>query len=791
MNTILIVLALCLLGAIVVIIVLLARKGPSRQSSGPPTHLGPYHNLTLLSDKGGMAKIYKAYNIEAKRDCVLKVLRSDLLGDADAVKKFRREGEILQKIKQALPEAPVIRVFTTGTISTAMVELPFIEMEYIPGNMDLSDYLKQHGRMGPEAAEKVVVQIIRALAAAHDLGAIHRDMKPGNILLLDGDPGKVVVCDFGVAKQVDAKSVTMGGYGTAAYMSPEQCETGDNITTATDIYSLGVIFYELLTGKQLFEDDNPFVVMKRHQEEDPTPFVSKNIPENCRSLLSGMLNKAPEDRPGLNDVLAGLSSTALQVPGYRGLEVEPVIRTYKSEPGSGFFSRRNVLAGSLAGLLVILLGALGMEQEKKLPILQVARFGTLYLTSTPSGADVFIDGERRGKTPVQLKKVAVGNHLCLAKLRYHQDVSAEISLEKGVVTKQHLEFGKGTGKVTVFSTPDQADVFLDGQLKGVTPLRLDNVKKGTINLEIKKDHYSTVKRNLVVKPSLGETTVDVHLESLYGSLVVKSSPRGATVFVDGKEKGLTPLNLENVEKGLHIVKVAKHCFSVVEKKVDIIVSMKTDIDVHLENLCGSLVVKSLPSGATVFVDGKEKGVTLLRLDNVRKGNLNIKLIKKGFETESRIITVKPSKKNNFFVKLRQPIVSSDGRFVDHRNGIVTDTKTGLMWTREDSYVHLGKYLNWEQSKSYLNKLSTGGYSDWRLPAVAELKEIYEIKKSNTDKDGDIIHIDPIFSSGGTFWNWSSEEQGECCAKIFLLIDGSAIKNDRMFSYERGVRAVRP
>jgi hypothetical protein len=136
--------------------------------------------------------------------------------------------------------------------------------------------------------------------------------------------------------------------------------------------------------------------------------------------------------------------------------VEPVTRTYESEPSSGFFSRKSVLAGSLAGLLVILLGALGvvymksrpasvievsrgtdaiikhevpdthnpMEQEKKPPpIPQVAKFGTLYLTSTPSGADVFIDGEHKGKTPVQLKKVAVGNHLCLAKLRYHQDAS--------------------------------------------------------------------------------------------------------------------------------------------------------------------------------------------------------------------------------------------------------------------------------------------------------------------------------------------------------------------------------
>ena len=327
-------------------------------------------------------------------------------------------------------------------------------------------------------------------------------------------------------------------------------------------------------------------------------------------------------------------------------------------------------------------------------------------------------------------------------------------------------------------------------MKGVTPLRLDKLKKGNIKLEIKKEHYGTVKRDLVVNPLLGEIKIDVHLKSLC-NLSVNSTPDGATVFVDGKEKGVTPLHLENIEKGLHTVKLTKNCFSVAEKKVDITASEKTKVDVRLESVCGSLSVNSTPDGATVFVDGKEKGVTPLRLDNVMKGNISVKLTKKGFETENKVITIRPSKKFEFFVKLRQPVFSSDGRFIDHRDGTITDTETGLMWTREDSYVHLGRYLNWEQSKSYVDELNTGGYTDWRLPTAAELKKIYEIKKSNTDKDGDIIHIDSVFSPGGTFWYWSSEEQGKCCAKVVLFIDGSIIKNDRMFSYERGVRAVRP
>jgi len=416
----------------------------------------------------------------------------------------------------------------------------------------------------------------------------------------------------------------------------------------------------------------------------------------------------------------------------------------------------------------------------------------LKVVSEPSASAVFLDENHVGETPLSIRMWMGGKHIIKVTKNGHNDFEQIVEMQFGTTKEVKAELvPQLLGGLTVKSDPEGANVYLDGQMKGVTPLRLDKVKKGAINLEIKKNHYSTVKRNLVVNPSLGETTVDVHLESLCGSLVVKSLPAGAKVFVDGKEKGVTPLDLENVEKGLHIVKVNKNCFSVVERKVNITASKKTKIDVHLESLCGSLVVKSLPAGAKVFVDGKEKGVTPLRLDNVRKGNISIKLIKKGFETESKIITVKPSEEKKLFAKLRQPVVSSDGRFIDHRNSTITDTKTGLMWTREDSYVHLGRYLNWEQSRSYVNKLSTGGYGDWRLPAVAELKEIYEINKSNTDKDGDIIHIDPIFSSGGTFWNWSSAEQGKCCAKVFLFIDGSVIKNDRMFSYERGVRAVRP
>jgi len=523
MNAIILAVGICILISIVVLIIILIWRGPRESSTGAVSQLGPYRNLVLLSDKGGMARVYKAYNSISDRDCVLKVLRQDQLGDADAVKKFIREAEILLKIKKKWPDAPVVSIYKSGTITSAMVELPFIEMEYIPGNMDLSEYLKQKGRMQPEVAEKVIVQIIRALVASHDVGEVHRDLKPGNVLLYDGDPEQVVVCDFGVAKQVDSKSVTIGGYGTAAYMSPEQC-TGSRITPASDIYSLGVVFYELLTGKPVFSDDNPVVVMKRHQEEDPASLISKRIPEPFRSLLSIMLRKDPAKRPPLNYILSRLSSKALQVFGYRRSETEP-----GTKPGSvKGLPKKKLLVGALAGLLLVLSGALGVvyynlgadsvtqgstsisseiapKPDKKNALPHPDGFGALYLTSTPAGANILIDGDLKGKTPLEVRKVYAGKHQVVFKLKYYQDVSKEILIKKDIVTKEHLKLKRGRGNITVLTTPAGAYVSLNGRKqKGKSPMTISSVKAGKHKLLIHKDTYYDKKVTVEILPDFTE-----------------------------------------------------------------------------------------------------------------------------------------------------------------------------------------------------------------------------------------------------------------------------------------------
>ena len=133
---------------------------------------------------------------------------------------------------------------------------------------------------------------------------------------------------------------------------------------------------------------------------------------------------------------------------------------------------------------------------------------------------------------------------------------------------------------------------------------------------------------------------------------------------------------------------------------------------------------------------------------------------------------------------------SDGRYIDHEDGTITDTKIGLMWTNKDSYADLGKCLDWNKSRSYVSSLTTGGYNDWRMPTVEELKSIYEKSKNNKTYSGDTIHSDPIFASGGGHYYWSSETKGSSRAREVFFHYGSAGDSNRDDCSNGGVRAVR-
>lgn len=292
-----------LLGGILVVsiaIALLLRQDPF----GGGTATSQFDRYALLKQlgRGGMATVYLARDTAGRQEVALKVMESGLLHDRDLVWKFLKEGEALQRIHEEDPEVPVVRAFRFGREHDLSEGRPFIALEYIPGET-LSALIQQNGAFPVPTTLRVVEQICRGLKAAHANRIWHRDVTPDNVIASGRFPElDVTLIDFGVAKHEYTARKTLDGSitGKPPYMSPEQCR-GESVTDKSDVYSLGILAYVLLTKKPPFSHRNPLQVMKMHQRQDPPP-LPDTVPQAVQSLVSQMLSKQPASRPSVDSI---------------------------------------------------------------------------------------------------------------------------------------------------------------------------------------------------------------------------------------------------------------------------------------------------------------------------------------------------------------------------------------------------------------------------------------------------------------------------------------------------------
>ena len=239
---------------------------------------------------GGMAEVFLAHDGVLDRDVALKVLRSQYAGDEEFYERFRREATSAA----GLSHPNIVQVYDRGEVDDGTC---YIAMEYVSGGT-LKERLDERGPMEPERALAVAGQVAEALWAAHERGVIHRDIKPQNILVTD--MGHLKVTDFGIARAASAATIsaTNAVFGTADYLSPEQA-LGEPATPRSDLYSLGIVLYELLTGFVPYRADNPVAVCMKHVTEPLTPprRLDPTIPEAVDALVVKMLAKDPADRP--------------------------------------------------------------------------------------------------------------------------------------------------------------------------------------------------------------------------------------------------------------------------------------------------------------------------------------------------------------------------------------------------------------------------------------------------------------------------------------------------------------
>jgi serine/threonine-protein kinase len=250
--------------------------------------------------EGGMGVVYKATHVGLKKDLAIKVLLPELGALRGVVKRFEREAQSMSR----LDHPGVVRVTDFGRTPAGLL---FLVMEYVDGT-SLGDLLAQQGRLSLARALHLTRQVLLALDHAHNLGVIHRDLKPDNIMVLNRETPQesIKILDFGIAKILedsgeDGKPLTVAGtvFGTPEYLSPEQA-AGEPADHRADIYTMGIILYELITGQRPFEAENRMALIGKHISADPPPLSTvhpvSNLPADIDEIVLRALEKNPADR---------------------------------------------------------------------------------------------------------------------------------------------------------------------------------------------------------------------------------------------------------------------------------------------------------------------------------------------------------------------------------------------------------------------------------------------------------------------------------------------------------------
>ncbi len=261
----------------------------------PGTIFAGHFEILCVLGRGGMSTVYKARHLLVDSERAIKVVRSDQADNHKVLRRFQQEG----KAALALEHPNIGRVYEFGIEPT--LQKPYLVMDYVKGKT-LSETLSEEGALTTERACRIVVQVCEGLQEAHSKGVVHRDIKPENIMLTRNSTGDEMakIVDFGIAKMIrpdDAQNLTQTGevFGTPLYMSPEQC-LGRSVDARSDLYSLGCVLYECLTGKPPFEGTSSWETIMMHVSGALPAFDDPVFSIQLKNVVLKSLSTKPEER---------------------------------------------------------------------------------------------------------------------------------------------------------------------------------------------------------------------------------------------------------------------------------------------------------------------------------------------------------------------------------------------------------------------------------------------------------------------------------------------------------------
>jgi predicted Ser/Thr protein kinase len=547
-----------------------------------------YKVLEVLG-RGGMGVVYKAVDTTLDRDVAIKMMDVLIASDPNFLKRFQSEAKALAKLQNP----NIVSVFALRQTEFGVC----IVMEFVKGTT-LADVLRQSGMLTIPRAVHIFKQVLTALDHAHKLGVIHRDIKPGNIMLAEGDIVKVT--DFGLAKiQKGAVStMTMGTAGTLYYMSPEQIRGLGNVDRRGDIYSAGMAFYESLTGRVPFKhDDADFVVAQQIVEGriPPPDKMNSSLPKDLVRIVMKSIDKDPDKRyQNAAEMVVALEhfgatmkpidrqmSEAPTIVGSPGGRLRAAIRPKKVRS-----PRAYIIAGIAVAVLAItyfVVHALVFQDE-----------GSLTVLTTPRGARIYLDNVLLERNPVESYPVSSGKHRVTAvwgdsrldtlvtleakklmTLLLTQRTAAE-PLAKTTETQEistppqtlvdekenHAESGGAVTPVREFGTL-VLQAIPDGDVR-IDEGKYQNASYGT-RLSVPVGHRSVVFRG--ANGSIKETSLNLRAGEtreikcqFQGDVNIASTLEGrswwGSITVDGKDVGITPKTI-TLPAGRHRIGVRR------------------------------------------------------------------------------------------------------------------------------------------------------------------------------------------------------------------------------------------
>ena len=277
--------------------------------------LGPDCELGEVIGQGGFGRVYAGRDRRLDRRLAVKVIRPDLAGATAFLDRFRREGVALARLRHPA----IVPIYDIRESEGLIVyTMPFIDGPTLAAKLD------QRGPLPPRVAQRILAELCDAVAATHRAGILHRDIKPANVIL-EGPQEKVLLMDFGIARLAGADELTESGVmmGTPTYMSPEQFSGGPSVDERSDIYSLGVVGFHLLTGRPPFAGDTPAEVMMQHVSNAPTRVrrINPSVPLPLADAVERALAKSPDDRfPSVREMCDQVQGVTF----FRELAGEPV-----------------------------------------------------------------------------------------------------------------------------------------------------------------------------------------------------------------------------------------------------------------------------------------------------------------------------------------------------------------------------------------------------------------------------------------------------------------------------------